>query len=185
MSARSDQRGQIRRASLTLNGLDGPLTVEGGGTNSTSASAARTALQLGSMSTQSSTGVSITGGSISGTTGLESGTYSPTLEALTNVSTYTAYACQWMRVHGTVTVSGQLDIDPTSTGQTILGISLPVTSNIGNAYECAGTAVAPAINGQAGAIYGDSTGDRARLEWETTDTSNRAMYFSFTYKVST
>ena len=53
---------------LTLSGLGSPLAVADGGTGSTSASSARTALGLGSIATQASSSVSITGGSISGVT---------------------------------------------------------------------------------------------------------------------
>lgn len=49
------------------------LSIGNGGTGSTSASAARTALSLGTMATQNSNSVSITGGSISGVTGINLG----------------------------------------------------------------------------------------------------------------
>lgn len=48
--------------------VDKILSVAGGGTGSTTAAGARTALGLGSMATQAASGVAITGGSISGVT---------------------------------------------------------------------------------------------------------------------
>jgi len=47
-----------------------PLSVAGGGTGSSTAATARTALGIGSMGTQDSGAVSITGGTISGITAL-------------------------------------------------------------------------------------------------------------------
>jgi hypothetical protein len=53
-------------ANVTLDNLFVPLAVAQGGTGSTTAAAARTSLGLGSMATQLSSNVSITGGTISG-----------------------------------------------------------------------------------------------------------------------
>lgn len=50
--------------------LNGTLPLTQGGTGATSASAARTALGLGSIATQASSAVSVTGGSITGITDL-------------------------------------------------------------------------------------------------------------------
>ena len=47
--------------------VPGPIPIEEGGTNATSAGAARTNLGLGTLATQTSNAVSITGGTISGT----------------------------------------------------------------------------------------------------------------------
>ncbi|QHJ79524.1 MAG: hypothetical protein [Caudoviricetes sp.] len=52
----------------SISGLSTPLNLNQGGTGSVSASGARTSLGLGSISTQSSSGVSITGGSVTGIT---------------------------------------------------------------------------------------------------------------------
>jgi len=51
----------------TVSGLSSPIAIGDGGTNATSASAARSNLGLGTISTQASNAVAITGGTISGT----------------------------------------------------------------------------------------------------------------------
>lgn len=110
-------------------------------------------------------------------------TYTPTLTSVTNVAASTAFPCQYLRVGNVVTVSGKVDVDPTAIGQVQLGISLPVPTSLSNDYECGGTAFTPAVAGQGAAIYADSANDRAQMEWVTVDTSNRSMFFSFTYQV--
>lgn len=113
-----------------------------------------------------------------------SGTYTPTLTNVANLDASTAYLCTYMRVGSTVTVSGRVDIDPTTTlTSTQLGISLPVASALSTANQAGGTANATAIAGQSAAIRSDATNDRAELIYTTTDVTNQPMYFSFTYQV--
>lgn len=111
------------------------------------------------------------------------GTYTPTLTNVANLDASTAYACQYIRIGSIVTVSGKVDVDPTAAGSVQLGISLPVASNLANANECAGTAAASGIAGQSAAILGDTTNDRAQLQYVAVDTTNQSMYFSFTYRI--
>jgi len=115
---------------------------------------------------------------------LTSGTYTPTLFNGANVAASTAYPCQWARVGATVTVSGHVDVDPTTTAtDTQLGISLPIASNFANVGECAGCAWAPTLTSEGGAILADVANDRAILEWKAVDVTNAARYFSFAYRV--
>src|SRR3990167_8123706 len=115
---------------------------------------------------------------------LVASTYIPTLTNVANLDGSTAYSCQYMRVGATVTVSGQVDIDPTvALASTQLGISLPVASNLANANECCGTAFASSIAGQGAAILGDAVNNRAQLQYIAGDVTNQAMYFSFTYRI--
>lgn len=51
----------------TISGLSSPIAIADGGTNATTASAARTNLGLGTIATQASNAVALTGGTISGT----------------------------------------------------------------------------------------------------------------------
>lgn len=112
-----------------------------------------------------------------------SGTYTPTLSNTTNITASTAYQCQYLRVGDTVTVSGKVDVDPTAAGQVQLGITLPISSNIGAVEDLGGTASAIAVAGQSAGIYGDATNNRATMEWIAVDLSNRAMFFTFSYQV--
>lgn len=111
------------------------------------------------------------------------GIYTPTLTNVANVAASTAYVCQWMRVGDMVTVTGKVDVDPTAAVSTQLGISLPVSTNLANAEECAGTAYCPAIAGQGAAILGDVANDRAQMQWIAVDVTNQPMYFTFGYRV--
>jgi hypothetical protein len=83
-----------------------------------------------------------------------------------------------------VTVTGKANVDPTVTVTlTQLGISLPVTSNLGATEDCAGTAFCDAIAGQGAAIKGDATNNRAQMEWLAGDVTAQDMYFTFSYEV--
>lgn len=55
------------------------------------------------------------GGNVSGAN-LASGTFTPTGAGIANVASVTPAAAQWMRVGNVVTVSGNVAVDPTSTG---------------------------------------------------------------------
>lgn len=114
---------------------------------------------------------------------IDSGTYTPSLTNGTNVAASTAYPCQWMRVGNTVTVSGKVAIDATAAAAMELGISLPIASNFGNDYECAGTGVAVVAGEDAAYIKADAANNRASLNQTKADTSNHDHYFTFTYSV--
>ena len=103
---------------------------------------------------------------------------------MANLDGSTAYECQYVRVGNTVTVSGKVDVNPTlAATSTQLGISLPVTSNLGATEDCAGSAFCPTISSQGAAILGDATNNRAQMEWIAGDLTNQPMYFTFTYQV--
>ena len=112
------------------------------------------------------------------------GVYTPTLTDVANLDSSTAYPCQWSRSGDVVTVSGRVDVDPTTIfTATTLGISLPIASNFANDYECGGTASHSANAGEVAAILADTANDRASMMWATGVTTNGGMWFSFTYRI--
>jgi hypothetical protein len=118
-----------------------------------------------------------------------SGTYTPTLTNTTNVASSTASSCQYMRVGNVVTVSGQVDITPTSAGAiTVLGVSLPIASNLSAGRNCCGTScidttVVAVIQAGSGVIVANGTDDIATFRSAPSDTTSRPHRFSFTYLV--
>lgn len=113
------------------------------------------------------------------------GTYTPTLTNTTNITASTAFAAQYMRVGNTVTVSGRVDIDPTSaTTLTVLEMSLPIASNFASTFQAGGTAFSSEVAGLGAAISAEITNNRAVVSYTTaTDVANRSFGFSFTYLV--
>ena len=129
------------------------------------------------------TGLSISGTVLDTALTLAKGTYTPTLTNGTNVAASTAYQCQYMRVGDLVTVSGRVDIDPTSaSAATILDMSLPIASNIAATEVLFGTFNAP-LTSQGGGIYGDATNDTAEFQMFANTAENRAHYFVFCYQI--
>lgn len=112
-----------------------------------------------------------------------SGTWTPTLTNTTNIAASTAYLCIYSRVGNTVHFGGRVDIDPTSTGNTVLGISLPDVSAFTTSDQAGGAAFSPGIAGQGAAILSDATNDRLTLQFIAVDTTNQAFYFSGIYQV--
>lgn len=117
---------------------------------------------------------------------IASGTYTPTLTNVTNVSASTAYACQYMRVGNTVTVSGKIDIDITVSGAFEVGVSLPIASALTADEQCAGTAVGTnhtPTDADAMWIKADGTNDRAAFMGNDSGTTDHTHYFTFTYRI--
>ena len=114
---------------------------------------------------------------------VDSGIYTPSLTNVTNVTSSTAYSCQWMRIGNMVTVSGKVTIDPAATSATELGMSLPVVSNFANQEECAGTAADNANNNHPVRIIADSTNDRAAFVFTPTSNASADYSFIFMYQI--
>lgn len=116
---------------------------------------------------------------------ITSGTYAPALFNVANLDpTPTSFTAQYSRVGNTVTVSGKVLVNPTTTlTLTQLGISLPIASALTQQEQCSGTAAASGIASQSAAIRGDATNDRAEMTWIATDVTDQPMYFSFTYLI--
>lgn len=122
---------------------------------------------------------------ITNDTGLAAGTYTPTLTNTTNIDSSTAYQAQYLRVGNAVTVSGKVDIEVNTDGvATVLGMSLPVASNIGATEDVAG--VAATLSGAitlGTIISGNTANDRATFEFTPFGLGTHTFYFTFTYQV--
>lgn len=117
---------------------------------------------------------------------LDSGTYTPTLTPVSNVdSAVQASFFFYSRVGDIVTVSGGITIDNTAaTTVSELGISLPIASNFTAFGQCSGVGASGAAQSLSGAISGDATNDRARLNWTSGSTTDaRAWNVTFQYRV--
>jgi hypothetical protein len=111
-----------------------------------------------------------------------SGTYTPTWTGLANVTSVTAFSCQYMRVGDTVTVSGWVTIDPVSDNTpTSLSFSLPINSDVSVVNRLNGTGVTQG-GGAAASLsgYGSNFG-----EFEVIPSLATAVNyaFHFTYRI--
>lgn len=114
---------------------------------------------------------------------LDSGTYTPTLTNIANITSSTAYSCQYLRVGNVVTVSGRVDITPTAAVGFQMDISLPIASNLANTNELAGVAAGTQTDRLAG-IYGETVNNRASFGGTAPSSGSTIGYlFTFTYRV--
>lgn len=115
---------------------------------------------------------------------LSSGSYTPTITSVSNVDATTAYTCHYTRIGSQVHVWGRVDIDPTAAANTFteIGISLPITSNLGANTDLMGGAAVS--NSQRSAfIAGDTSNDRAALVFDSVVTGNTGFSFWFDYVI--
>lgn len=119
------------------------------------------------------------------TNAIASGTYTPTITLVTNVtSTGAAEVCQWMRVGNVVTVSGRVSaIQPTATGFVTIAISLPIASNLAQAQQAAGVAAPDTTSATVATLRGDTANDRISWTYNASATSTGNFTFTFTYLV--
>lgn len=117
---------------------------------------------------------------------LASGTYTPTLTAVSNIAASTTHKGHYTRMGNIVTVSGHIDVDPTANGvATNIGISLPIASNLAVVDDLSGAATTggSSLDGMSGQIDADTANDRANLLFVPTNNPNSAWYFTFMYEV--
>jgi len=163
--ATSELTGNINLTSQ----VTGTLPLANGGTNSTTASGARTSLGLGSIATQDSSSVTITGGSISGITDLaitDGGTgASDAATARTNLGVAIGSDVQAFDADNAVTDAAQtftVSQRGTITVDNDLSLDLSITNN----FKCTptGTGTLTFTNhtsGQSGNILLDNSGGHA------------------------
>jgi len=112
-----------------------------------------------------------------------SGTYTPSATLVMNADAATPGVAQYMRMGDVVTVSGKVNVVPTSGGQTQIGLSLPIASAFAADGQAAGSALStgtysPIIRA---AIYADVTNDRAMLDSDGATTCD--LFYQYTYLV--
>ena len=129
-------------------------------------------------------GLSISGTILDTAVITASGTYTPTLVNVANLDATTAYSCQYLRVGGTVTVSGQIDVDPTTAGMaTEVRLSLPITSNLANLADCTGVGAAGTAGQETVSIQSDVANNDAAMIWTAGVVVNTGIFFTFTYRI--
>lgn len=119
------------------------------------------------------------------TPSLDYSTYTPTLTNDTNVASSSASLCRWIQVGNVVHVAGRVQITPTAGATlTVLGISLPVTSDIGAISDLSGVgARQDATTNQEVTIGGDATNDRASMVFVPANNTAYDYNFVFSYTV--
>ena len=119
------------------------------------------------------------------TAAFDSGTYTPTLTNGTNVAAATALECQWLRIDDIVNVSGKVNVDPTSAATTtILGVSLPISSNIGAEEDVSGVCGQHDVSAPSGgSIRGNNSTSVADLLMHPIGDGNAAWSFIFQYQL--
>lgn len=164
--------------SAALVGITGALTV-----STTANIAGATTLQ----STLAVTGAATLSNALnvavgSGTMGW--GTYTPTMTAVTNISSITSAAAQYSRNGNVVTVSGTYTLSvATGALPTEFGISLPIASDFSNGLQCGGMAAAADFT-EVMPIFSDSINNRADVFGVAANTTNsHTCAYTFTYQI--
>jgi hypothetical protein len=89
-----------------------------------------------------------------------------------------------MRLGNTVSVSGTLAINPSTSGFTIFEIPLPIASNTTLEWHAAGTTSPQYNNGNyAGRIYANTTSKNAVLNYYAADSAAAEISFTFMYQI--
>lgn len=115
-----------------------------------------------------------------------SGSYTPTFTNTTNISSSTPVTCYYTRVGNVVSVFGRVDVTATATGNTVLGVSLPIASNLTTNAQLSGTVAttsATVANNVSGRINGDTTNDRAQVQWNAAVTTAVTYSINFSYVI--
>jgi len=112
---------------------------------------------------------------------LDWGTYTPTLTNTTNVDASTAYLCQYFRVGNIVTVSGEMNIDTDTTGDSSIGMTLPIASAFTSVIQGGGTGCTATKD--IGRFVSNSSNGNMQMTWTAVTTANAYWSFIFSYQI--
>lgn len=127
-------------------------------------------------------GIDISGNAATATN-VTSGSYTPTLTNVGNVSSSTAFVTNYIRVGNVVSMSGRVTVVTIMVPASFtVGISLPIASNFTVAQDAAGTAASASAT-HIGATVADATNDRINLIGNATTTTSTIVNFSLNYVI--
>lgn len=183
--------------SLTLNAASGSIILDANGAgNDITIDAVDDVLIVSgsdvSVSTLAGTGTrfvtttstGVLGATANASVALLYGDYTPTLTNETNVTSSVASQCQYSQVGGTVTVSCKVNVTYTlGTANTVLGISLPVSSAFSTAEQAAAAATTNAVDINDGRIISDATNDRLSLVFTSGAAGAPTFWFTVLYRI--
>jgi hypothetical protein len=116
---------------------------------------------------------------------LVSGTYTPALTYLANMTSAIARICKYIKIGNIVHVFGEIYFTQTTLGlETGIGISLPVASDFTTPYQCSG--VANTYYGtmpMPGTVKANTTSNIAELRFANSNVTTGSIFFSFGYEV--
>jgi hypothetical protein len=111
------------------------------------------------------------------------GQYTPTLDNTTNVAASTVSSpFNYIRIGNVVIGGGGVTVDPTTTGNTVLGISLPVASDFTTSTDATGNGTSQ-VNNMVGNIGADATNNRMTLTFQAAVNTNQAWRVLFIFEV--
>lgn len=115
---------------------------------------------------------------------LVTGSYTPTLTNVANLSASTAFTTYYMRVNDMVVVAGKFQADAVAAASTStqMGMSLPIASALTVDAQLGGSAL-QASGRQPIEVTGDTTNDRANFFWVSQSTANENISFIFQYVI--
>jgi len=113
---------------------------------------------------------------------ITSGTYTPTLTNNTNLDSSTANEARYLRSGSIVFVTGSADVDATAAANTILEISLPISSTFSAGDQCGGAAHSSTSPDGAG-IAANTSNNTANMIWAATTLTSHTMFYAFSYEV--
>lgn len=115
---------------------------------------------------------------------IKSGTYTPTLTGVYNVTSSTAFLCQYMRVGNVVTVSGVISAKATAANTwTRVSMTLPISSNFDWSYRAGGGGGSGASGNMCSIQAGASTNQVYLDVYPPNSTTTYDYYFSYTYTI--
>jgi len=171
----------LGRTFIVINNSTGIITVNSSGGNLIASIAAGEVWRLVCVLV---TGTAAASWDAAGGNNTNSGEYTPTFTNTTNIAASTPASTHYMRIGNTVFVSGLCLVDPTSTGATELGVSLPIASNLADLKDCVGNVTSnDASSPESGWVVADTTNKRAKVQWVTVNIGNHYVAFSFMYKI--
>ena len=111
-----------------------------------------------------------------------SGTYTPTATAISNITSITELETLYIKIGDIVTVSGQMNIDPTSASTlTELYLSLPIDTNFTSVVDASGSITSSV--GNNGKISANASEDKAIMQFIGANAANSTYAFTFQYRI--
>lgn len=118
---------------------------------------------------------------------LASGTYTPTMTGVANITSIFPAKCQWTRVGNVVTVAGGLALTPTATAtETTFRVSLPIASDLAAVEDLNGTASVyiSGANALGMIMQADAATDTAVVTFRSASTAGAcSATFMFQYEI--